>query len=163
MGATLAAAVARLDDVASDLWAALAYSAEHDPHTALCLASKLPRWWRFRGRDQQGRQWLRRLLDDPRTADADPIVRAWAKLGRGPARGRTRRRAGPNWPAARPRWRSSCSVGDVTGELADARRAAGRAPERGRVRRGPPARGGGAGAGHPDRPGATTWRWRSTT
>jgi tetratricopeptide (TPR) repeat protein len=28
-----------------------------------------------------GRQWLRRLLDDPRTADADPGVRAWAKVG----------------------------------------------------------------------------------
>jgi tetratricopeptide (TPR) repeat protein len=28
-----------------------------------------------------GRQWLRRLLDDPRTADADPVVRAWAKVG----------------------------------------------------------------------------------
>jgi tetratricopeptide (TPR) repeat protein len=28
-----------------------------------------------------GRQWLRRLLDDPRTADADPMVRAWAKVG----------------------------------------------------------------------------------
>lgn len=80
-GSTLAAAVARLDDVASDLWAGLAHSAEHDPHTALCLASQLPRWWRFRGRDQQGRQWLLRLLDDPRTADADPNLRAWANLG----------------------------------------------------------------------------------
>ncbi|WP_203909727.1 ATP-binding protein [Rhizocola hellebori] len=80
-GTSMAAAVSRLDDVASDLWAALGYSAEHDPHTALCLASKLPRWWRFRGRDQQGRQWLRRLLDDPRTADADPHVRTWAQLG----------------------------------------------------------------------------------
>ncbi|MDI1464177.1 helix-turn-helix domain-containing protein [Catellatospora sp. KI3] len=80
-GATLAAAVARFDDVASDLWSALSYAAEHDPVTALRLAAKLPRWWRFRGRDQQGRQWLRRLLDDPRTADADPQLRAWADLG----------------------------------------------------------------------------------
>ncbi len=80
-GSRMASAVSRLDDVAGDLWAALAYSAEHDPHTALCLASKLPRWWRFRGRDQQGRQWLQRLLTDPRTADADPHVRTWAQLG----------------------------------------------------------------------------------
>jgi tetratricopeptide (TPR) repeat protein len=28
-----------------------------------------------------GRQWLRRLLDDPRTADADPDMRAWSKIG----------------------------------------------------------------------------------
>jgi predicted ATPase/transcriptional regulator with XRE-family HTH domain len=80
-GAQLRAAVASLDDVAMDLSAALAYSANDDPHTALCLASKLPRWWRFRGRDVPGRQWLRRLLDDPRTADVDPAVRAWAKAG----------------------------------------------------------------------------------
>jgi len=80
-GTTLQAAVARLDDVASDLWAALAYATEYDPHTALCLASKLPRWWRFRGRDTQGRQWLQRLVDDPRTADAEPSVRRWAQLG----------------------------------------------------------------------------------
>ncbi|HEX8930950.1 MAG TPA: tetratricopeptide repeat protein, partial [Actinomycetota bacterium] len=33
------------------------------------------------GLDVSGRQWLRRLLDDPRTADADPEVRAWAKVG----------------------------------------------------------------------------------
>lgn len=80
-GASMPAAIHRLDQVAGDLWAALAYAADDDPHTALCLASKLPRWWRFRGRDVPGRQWLRRLLDDPRTADADPSVRAWAKLG----------------------------------------------------------------------------------
>ncbi|HCT75385.1 MAG TPA: hypothetical protein DGT23_02070 [Micromonosporaceae bacterium] len=81
VGAKLTSAVSRLDDVASDLWAALAYAAEHDPHTALCLASKLPRWWRFRGRDQQGRKCLLRLLDDARTADADPSIRTWAQLG----------------------------------------------------------------------------------
>lgn len=80
-GAKFSVAVSRLDDVASDLWAALAYSANDDPHTALQLAASLPRWWRFRGRDVPGRQWLRRLLDDPRTADADPVVRAWAGVG----------------------------------------------------------------------------------
>ncbi len=116
-GSTLAAAVARLDDVASDLWAALAHAAEHEPHLALHLAAQLPRWWRFRGRDQQGRQWLLRLLDDPRTDDADPAVRAWANLGvlqlaaeHGAGR------------AEVPRGETALSafllVGDVTGELA---------------------------------------------
>ena len=81
IGAGLADAAARLDDVAGDLGAALAYAATEDPHTALRIAAALPRWWRFRGRDVTGRQWLRRLLDDPRTADADPRVRAWARVG----------------------------------------------------------------------------------
>ncbi|MEV8506777.1 helix-turn-helix domain-containing protein [Actinoplanes sp. NPDC051475] len=80
-GAHLAEAAARLDDVAGDLGAALTYAAKEDPHTALRLAACLPRWWRFRGRDVTGRQWLRRLLADPRTADADPANRAWAKVG----------------------------------------------------------------------------------
>jgi len=81
VGGSLPAAAARLDEVASDLWAALAHAAIDDPHTALALAARLPRWWRFRGRDVPGREWLRRLLDDPRTADADPALRAWAKVG----------------------------------------------------------------------------------
>jgi predicted ATPase/DNA-binding XRE family transcriptional regulator len=80
-GPQLAAAVARLDDVAGNVWSALAHAAVDDPHTAICLAAKLPRWWRFRGRDVEGRQWLRRLLGDPRCADADPVVRAWAMVG----------------------------------------------------------------------------------
>ncbi|MFK3982632.1 ATP-binding protein [Micromonospora sp. NPDC050397] len=80
-GANLAAAVRRLDEISSDLWAALAHAATDDPHTALRLAAGLARWWRFRGRDVAGRQWLRRLLDDPRTAQADPAVRAWARVG----------------------------------------------------------------------------------
>jgi tetratricopeptide (TPR) repeat protein len=67
--------------VAGDFGFALAYAAGEDPHTALRLAAALPRWWRFRGRDVTGRQWLRRLLDDPRTADADPATRAWARIG----------------------------------------------------------------------------------
>jgi predicted ATPase len=81
VGASLPQAVSRLDDIASDLRAALVEAAQHAPQTALTLAAKLPRWWRFRGRDRAGRDWLRRLLDDPRTADADPVVRAWAQLG----------------------------------------------------------------------------------
>ena len=80
-GAHLAEAAARLDDVAGDLGAALTFAAREDPHTALRIAAALPRWWRFRGRDVTGRQWLRRLLADPRTADADPAARAWAKVG----------------------------------------------------------------------------------
>jgi predicted ATPase len=80
-GRTLPAAATRLTDVVSDLRAALVWSAQHDPHLALRLAAALPRWWRFRGQDRQGREWLRLLLDDPRTADADPAVRAWAQLG----------------------------------------------------------------------------------
>ena len=80
-GPNLRTAVARLDDLAADIWAALSHAANDDPHTALRLAAQLPRWWRFRGRDVTGRRWLRRLLDDPRTADADPAVRAWAQVG----------------------------------------------------------------------------------
>ncbi|BFU48055.1 ATP-binding protein [Krasilnikovia sp. MM14-A1004] len=81
VGGDLAAAAARLDDVAGDLGAALTFAAGDDPHTALRIAAALPCWWRFRSREVTGRQWLRRLLDDPRTADADPAVRAWAHAG----------------------------------------------------------------------------------
>lgn len=116
-GADLTAAVGRLDEVSSDLGAALAHSATDDPHTALCLASSLPRWWRFRGRDVTGRQWLRRLLDDPRTADADPAVRAWAQVG--VAQLAVEHGAGPQeLPAARSALAEFQRLGDVTGELA---------------------------------------------
>ncbi|MET0422684.1 MAG: tetratricopeptide repeat protein, partial [Actinoplanes sp.] len=81
IGTGLADAAGRLDDVSGDLGTALAFAAGEDPHVALRLAAALPRWWRFRGRDVSGRQWLRRLVDDPRTADAEPEVRAWAKVG----------------------------------------------------------------------------------
>jgi tetratricopeptide (TPR) repeat protein len=81
VGAQLSQAAGRLDDVAGDIGAALSFAAGEDPHTALRIAAALPRWWRLRGRDVTGRQWLRRLLDDPRTADADPGVRAWATIG----------------------------------------------------------------------------------
>ncbi|MGW4502969.1 ATP-binding protein, partial [Micromonospora sp. NPDC004336] len=81
VGANLPAAVHRLDEVSGDISSALAHAAGDDPSTALLLAASLSRWWRFRGRDVPGRQWLRRLLADPRTADADPVLRAWASLG----------------------------------------------------------------------------------
>ncbi|MDQ0367794.1 ATP-binding protein [Catenuloplanes indicus] len=82
-GHDLSGGVGRLDEVSGDLWAALAHAANDDPHTALRLAAALPRWWRFRGRDVVGRHWLRRLLADPRTGDADPRIRAWAQVGLG--------------------------------------------------------------------------------
>ncbi|MDP9814994.1 putative ATPase/DNA-binding XRE family transcriptional regulator/putative transcriptional regulator [Spirilliplanes yamanashiensis] len=80
-GSRPADAMAQLDDVNADVGAALAHAAGDDPVTALRLAAALPRWWRFRGRDRLGRQWLRRLLDDPRTAGAAPELRAWAQVG----------------------------------------------------------------------------------
>ncbi|MFC0532868.1 ATP-binding protein [Phytohabitans kaempferiae] len=116
-GGNFSAAVGRLDDVASDLWAALAYSANDDPHTALRLAAGLPRWWRFRGRDLPGRQWLRRLLDDPRTADADPIVRAWAGVGVGQLAAEHGGGA-EELPAAEAALAEFRRAGDLTGELA---------------------------------------------
>jgi predicted ATPase len=117
VGGNLPAAVARLDDVASDLWAALAQSAKDDPYTALELAARLPRWWRFRGRDVPGRQWLRRLLDDPRTADADPAVRAWAEIG--VAQLAHEHGAGQQeLPAAERALVEFQRLGDLTGELA---------------------------------------------
>jgi predicted ATPase/DNA-binding XRE family transcriptional regulator len=116
-GGNFSAAVSRLDDVASDLWAALAYSANDDPHTALRLAAGLPRWWRFRGRDVPGRQWLRRLLDDPRTADADPIVRAWAGVGVGQLAAEHGGGA-EELPAAEAALAEFQRAGDLTGELA---------------------------------------------
>lgn len=80
-GSQLHIGVARLDDLAADVWAAVSHSANDDPHTALRLAAQLPRWWRLRGRDVTGRRWLRRLLEDPRTADVAPEVRYWAQVG----------------------------------------------------------------------------------
>lgn len=117
VGSNLMRAINRLDYLASDLWAALEHAADDDPQTALCLASKLPRWWRFRGRDVPGRQWLRRLLDDPRTADADPKVRAWAKLG--VAQLAQEHGAGQaELPTAEEALAEFQALGHVTGELA---------------------------------------------
>jgi predicted ATPase/transcriptional regulator with XRE-family HTH domain len=117
IGANLTVAVRRLDEVASDLWAALAYAATDDPHTALRLAASLPRWWRFRGRDVAGRQWLRRLLDDPRTADVDPVLRAWAQVG--VAQLAQEHADGPQeLPAAQAALAAFQECEDVAGELA---------------------------------------------
>ncbi|KAB1902831.1 helix-turn-helix domain-containing protein, partial [Micromonospora sp. AMSO31t] len=116
VGAELPAAVHLLDEATSDITAALAHAAEDDPATALLLAAALPRWWRLRGRDVSGRRWLRRLLADPRTADASPVLRAWALLGT--ARLAAEHGAGGvELPAARNALAIFRAAGDVTGEL----------------------------------------------
>jgi predicted ATPase/transcriptional regulator with XRE-family HTH domain len=81
VGSAMATAVSRLDMLNSDIGAALGYAWRHAPVTALRLAAAIPRWYRFRGRDRDGHALLRRLLDDPRTGQAEPRLRAWAQLG----------------------------------------------------------------------------------
>ncbi|MGW5671200.1 ATP-binding protein [Micromonospora sp. NPDC003776] len=116
VGADVSGAVGVLDEATSDIIAALGYAAEHDPVTALRLAASLPRWWRLRGRDISGRRWLRRLLADPRTADADPVLRAWAMLGA--ARLALEHGEGPEvLPGARAALAVFSAAGEVTGEL----------------------------------------------
>ncbi|EEP72588.1 XRE family transcriptional regulator [Micromonospora sp. ATCC 39149] len=115
-GPQLASAVRRLDEATGDITAALAHAAVDDPSTALRLAVGLARWWRFRGRDVVGRQWLRRLLADPRTADADPGLRARAALGA--ARLAVEHGAAEQeLPTARDAWAVLHRAGDVAGEL----------------------------------------------
>jgi predicted ATPase len=115
-GAQLVPALRRLDDATGDITAALAHAAVDDPVTALRLAAGLARWWRFRGRDVVGRQWLRRLLADPRTADADPRLRAWAAIGA--ARLAIEHGAAEQeLPAARDASAVLHRAGDVAGEL----------------------------------------------
>ena len=116
-GANLTGVVSRLDEVTSDMWAALSHSATDDPHTALTLAASLVRWWRFRGRDVTGRRWLNRLLADPRNDDADPSVRAWAKIG--VAQLAQEHGAGPDeMRSAEAALADFQRLGDVAGELA---------------------------------------------
>ncbi|SBT49912.1 ATP-binding protein [Micromonospora auratinigra] len=116
IGAEVPAAVRVLDEATSDVIAALRHAAEHDPVTALRLAASLPRWWRLRGRDVSGRRWLRRLLTDPRIADADPVLRAWALVGA--ARLALEHGAGPaELPSARAALATFRAAGEVTGEL----------------------------------------------
>ncbi|MEU4401849.1 helix-turn-helix domain-containing protein [Micromonospora orduensis] len=115
-GPRLPDAIHRLDEVSSDISSALSHAAADDPLTALGLAASLTRWWRFRGRDVAGRQWLLRLLADPRTADADPVLRAWATLG--VARLAAEHGAGADeLPTARTALEMFRQAGDVTGEL----------------------------------------------
>ncbi|SBT53443.1 ATP-binding protein [Micromonospora narathiwatensis] len=115
-GADLPAAAHLLDEATSDITAALTHTAEDDPVTALRLAAALPRWWRLRGRDIAGRRWLRRLLADPRTADVDPVLRAWAQLGA--AQLAVEHDAGAEeLPGARAALATFRSAGEVAGEL----------------------------------------------
>ncbi|GGO06668.1 hypothetical protein GCM10011576_10640 [Micromonospora parathelypteridis] len=109
-------AVHRLDEMSSDINSSLVHAATDDPLIALRLAACLTRWWRFRGRDVAGRQWLRRLLADPRTADADPVLRGWAALG--VARLAAEHGAdAEELPTARAALDVFRQAGDVTGEL----------------------------------------------
>ncbi|PYC68932.1 XRE family transcriptional regulator [Micromonospora arborensis] len=109
-------AVQRLDEMSSDISSSLVHAATDDPLIALRLAACLTRWWRFRGRDVAGRRWLRRLLADPRTADADPVLRGWAALG--VARLAAEHGAGAEeLPTARAALDIFRQAGDVTGEL----------------------------------------------
>lgn len=112
-GAIGASALATLDDLASDVWAALTHAANDDPHTALRLAAALPAWWRLRGREAVGHRWLRRLLDDPRTADAEPALRAWAVLGAADLSGDP-----ADVPAVERALTELRQAGDVAGEVA---------------------------------------------
>jgi transcriptional regulator with XRE-family HTH domain/tetratricopeptide (TPR) repeat protein len=115
-GPRLPDAAARLDELARDIWAALCHAANHDPPTALRLAAAVVRWWRLRGWDLPARRWLRRLLDDPRTAGADPAVQASAKLGL--ARLAYEHGAGAaELPAAEAALVEFRRLGDVGGEL----------------------------------------------
>lgn len=116
VGPRLSDAVHRLDEMSSDISSSLSHAATDDPLTALRLAACLTRWWRFRGRDVVGRQWLHRLLADPRTADADPVLRAWAALG--VARLAAEHGAGAEeLSTARAALDTFLKAGDVTGEL----------------------------------------------
>ncbi|TCB93559.1 XRE family transcriptional regulator [Micromonospora zingiberis] len=116
-GAEATAAAHRIDEVSGDISSALAYAGVDDPLTALRLAASLPPWWRLRGRDVAGRQWLLRLLADPRTADADPALRAWASLGVAALAGE-HGAAAAELPRARAALEAFRWLGDVRGELA---------------------------------------------
>jgi predicted ATPase len=80
-GPASASAVSRLDYLNSDIRTALRYTAVREPEIALRLAGAIPRWCRLRGRDVEAHHVLRTLLDDRRTKDCDPAVRAWAQIG----------------------------------------------------------------------------------
>jgi predicted ATPase/DNA-binding XRE family transcriptional regulator len=80
-GSGRGALVTGWDYLTADLRTALDHASAVDPHTALRIAAALPRWWRMRGREAEGLATLTRLLADPRTADAEPSLRAEANRG----------------------------------------------------------------------------------
>jgi predicted ATPase/DNA-binding XRE family transcriptional regulator len=117
VGATLPAAVDRLGELASDLRAALEFAAEAEPETALRIAAGLPRWWKLRGQDREGREWLHRLLRERRTGGAEPVVRAWALLGVA-VLAAEHGEGLAELPAAEAALAEFRRLGDTTGELA---------------------------------------------
>ncbi len=115
-GAGASAAAHRLDEITGDISSALAYAAVDDPLTALRLAVSLPRWWRLRGRDVVGRQWLLRLLAD--RVPPTPI-RPCARGSVGVAMlAGEHGAAATELPTARAALAEFRRLGDVPGELA---------------------------------------------
>lgn len=116
-GPASAAAVSRFDYLNSDIRAALRYASVRDPVTALRLAGAIPRWCRLRGRDVEAHQLLRRLLDDPRTAGCDPLVRANAQVAAGMLAMAHGRGFAELWPTEAA-LEVLVAHGDTSGELA---------------------------------------------
>lgn len=76
------AALAGLDVEHANLRAAIRWSLEHDPATALRLCAALWRFWWLRGHLTEGRQWLGEALAGDRDGDGDG-ARALALTGAG--------------------------------------------------------------------------------
>ena len=55
--------LARLEAEESNLRASLAWTRSHDPETGMLLASRIWRFWQFRGRLAEGRSWLGPMLE----------------------------------------------------------------------------------------------------
>ncbi len=80
-GAGQKQAIARLSEIYSEIRYALVWGSEHDPAAALRIAARLPRYWRARGRSEEGEQLLRALMADPAATTVEPLTKAWAILG----------------------------------------------------------------------------------
>jgi predicted ATPase/DNA-binding XRE family transcriptional regulator len=76
------AALAGLDIEHANLRAAIRWSLEHDPATAIRLCAALWRFWWLRGHLTEGRQWLGEALAGDRDGDGDG-ARALALTGAG--------------------------------------------------------------------------------